>query len=258
MDLHLKDKVVIVTGGAGGIGSGISRVFASEGAHVIVTYLHNAEPARQHALALAEEFGIKASALQCDSADEDAVSALFDYATVEFGPVDVLVNNAGNTNVTIPFIDIDLQSWNEQIHDNLTGHFVMSREFARRAMAEQRPGWIVNVLSKASVSSVTYGRATYVANKAGEMGLTRAMAVDLTRHNIRVNGVMPGFVMNRKISREREHDPAAFQRRVDRSPLGRIGEPEEIGRMVAFLASDQCGLAVGSCVDVTGGLLLGY
>ena len=151
-----------------------------------------------------------------------------------------------------------MEDWNRCLNDNLTGQFLMSREFARRAIPAERKGWIVNILSKASVSSTTKGRVCYVANKAGELGLTHAMAVDLTTHGIRVNGVMPGFVMASTMRRQLERDPEDFARRVGRVPIGRPGEPWEIGTMVAFLSSEKCELAVGACVDMTGGLLLGF
>lgn len=134
----------------------------------------------------------------------------------------------------------------------------MSREFARRVIPAKRKGWIVNILSKASCTSTTKGRVCYVCNKSGETGLTHSLAVDLTEYGIHVNGVMPGFVMANTLKTQYETNRAEFNQRVERVPLKRVGEPWEIGTMVAFLASDKCELAVGTCVDMTGGLLLGY
>lgn len=255
MDLQLKNKVAIVTGGAGGIGSGISEVLVQEGAHVVITYVRHEEPARELAARLADQYGVRTASVRCDSGEEADVLALYRQVADDFGGADVLVNNAGNTFVTLPFTQIDLATWNAQLHDNLTGMFLMSREFAREAIARGAGGRVVNVISKAAVSSVTKGRATYIANKSGEMGLTRAMANDLLQHGITVNGILPGLVMNRKIAAEKTNDPAAYQARIDRSPLGRVGDPVEVGRVVALLASDLCPLTVGSIVDVTGGLL---
>lgn len=168
-----------------------------------------------------------------------------------------MVNNAGR-GYSIDFRETTLEQWNQALNDNLTGQFLMSREFARRVVPTGRRGWIVNILSKASMTSTTKGRVCYVANKAGEVGLTHSMAVDLTGHGIHVNGVMPGFVLANTLLSQREHNPEEFARRVERVPIKRVGEPWEIGNMVAFLASEQCQLAVGTVVDMTGGLLLGF
>ena len=151
-----------------------------------------------------------------------------------------------------------LEEWNQCLNDNLTGQFLMSREFARRVIPAKRKGWIVNILSKASCTSTTKGRVCYVCNKSGETGLTHSLAVDLTEYGIHVNGVMPGFVMANTLKTQYETNRTEFNQRVERVPLKRVGEPWEIGTMVAFLASDKCELAVGTCVDMTGGLLLGY
>ncbi len=257
MNLGHQGKVVIITGGSKGIGAGICEVFAKEGANLVINY--HSDPVGAQALIdrLQKEYGCKSVAVKGDVGKEDDVKAIFDAAIGAFGKVDVLVNNAGR-GYTIDFREITLEQWNQGLNDNLTGQFLMSREFARRVIPTGKPGWIVNILSKASMTSTTQGRVCYVANKAGEVGLTHAMAVDLTQYGIHVNGVMPGFVMANTLLKQHKEDPAEFQRRVNRVPLKRVGEPWEIGTMVAFLASDQCQLAVGTVVDMTGGLLLGF
>ncbi|SBW07802.1 Glucose 1-dehydrogenase [uncultured Eubacteriales bacterium] len=257
MDLGLKDKTVIVTGGAKGIGSGISEIYAQEGANLVINYHSDQAGAEAFKAALAEKYGVRIVCVQGDVGSEKEAKHIFDAAEGAFGTVDILVNNAGRGH-TADFREITLEDWNRCLNDNLTGQFLMSREFARRAIPAKRKGWIVNILSKASVSSTTKGRVCYVANKAGELGLTHAMAVDLTGHGIRVNGVMPGFVMASTMRRQLERNPEDFARRVGRVPIGRPGEPWEIGTMVAFLSSEKCELAVGACVDMTGGLLLGF
>ena len=257
MDLGLKDKTVIVTGGAKGIGSGISEVYAQEGANLVINYHSDQAGAEAFAVSLAEKYGVRIVCVQGDVSSEIEVKRVFDAAESAFGAVDILVNNAGR-GYTADFREITLEDWNRCLNDNLTGQFLMSREFARRAIPAERKGWIVNILSKASVSSTTKGRVCYVANKAGELGLTHAMAVDLTTHGIRVNGVMPGFVLGSNLIRQRDQEPEVFSKRIERVPLKRVGEAWEIGTMVAFLTSDKSELAVGTCVDMTGGLLLGF
>jgi NAD(P)-dependent dehydrogenase (short-subunit alcohol dehydrogenase family) len=139
----------------------------------------------------------------------------------------------------------------------------MSREFAKRLIAENKGGHIVNVLSKASLTTTTKGRACYVTNKTAQMGLTKQLAVDLTDKGIICNGIMPGTVTSEmsKASRagmSEEDREKAYQARLKRLPMGRYGEPVEFGKMVAFLASDQCQLAVGAVIDFTGGMMLGF
>lgn len=150
--------------------------------------------------------------------------------------------------------DISTETWNAFIAGHMTNYFFMSREYCKRIIPTKLPGWIVNTLSKASLSSVSKGSLCVVANKAAEWGMTHAMAVDLTEYNIHVNGVMPGYVDNGHSN----WDQKKFDARISRVPIHRLAEPIEIGNVVAFLASDQNQLAVGTTVDVTGGLLLGY
>lgn len=257
MDLGHRGKTVIITGGSKGIGAGISEVFAQEGANLVINYHRNKEEAQALADRLTKDYECKAAIVSGDVGCEADVARIFDFALETYGQLDVLVNNAGRGG-TIPFTEITLEQWNQCLNDNLTGQFLMSREFARRLIPTGRKGAIVNILSKASVTSTTKGRVCYVCNKAGETGLTHAMAVDLTQYGIHVNGVMPGFVMANTLKTQFETNKEEFNRRIDRVPIKRVGEPWEIGTMVAFLASDKCELAVGTCVDMTGGLLLGY
>lgn len=257
MDLGLKGKVVMVTGGSKGIGAGISEVFAREGARVAINYHSDISIAEALQQDLCCRYDAQTILVKGDVSSESDVAAMFDTAENAFGNVDILINNAGR-GYTCAFQDITLEAWEQQLKDNLTGQFLMSREFARRIIPTGKKGWIVNICSKASLSSTSKGRATYVANKAGEWGLTHALAVDLTQHGIHVNGIMPGFVMAKTVKEHLEKDPEEYMRRVQRVPIKRVGQPWEIGNMAAFLASEQCELAVGTVVDMTGGLLLGY
>lgn len=257
MDLGLNRKTVIVTGGAKGIGAGICEVYAQEGANLVVNYHSDRPGAEAFTASLSQRYGVDAVCVKGDVGEEHDVGRIFDTAWERYGTADILINNAGFGKST-PFTDISLEEWTKGLRDNLTGQFLMSREFARRLIPLGRQGSIVNILSKASVSSTTKGRVCYVANKTGEVGLTHAMAVDLTEHGIRVNGVMPGFVLGSNLIRQRDQEPEVFSKRIERVPLKRVGEAWEIGTMVAFLTSDKSSLAVGTCVDMTGGLLLGF
>ncbi len=257
MDLGLAGKTVIVTGGSKGIGSGISEVFAEEGANLIVNYRSDKEGSEAFVKSLTDRFNCKAAAVQADVGYEADVRRIFDFAIEQYGQLDILINNAGK-GITTLLQDVELEEWEQGLRDNMTGMFLMSREFARRVIPQKRRGWIVNILSKASLTTTTMGRAVYVSNKTGEMGLTKQLAVELTQHGIHVNGVMPGSVLSSRSLEARQRDPAAFEARARRSPLKRFGTPVELGQMVAFLASERAVLAVGSIVDMTGGMLLGF
>ena len=181
MDLGHKGKTVIISGGSKGIGAGISEVFAQEGANLVINYHRNKESCLEFAGYLSERYGIRTATVQGDVGKEEDVAAIFDCATQNFGRIDILVNNAGR-GVSKKFTDITLEDWNQCLNDNLTGQFLMSREFARRVIPAKRKGWIVNILSKASCTSTTKGRVCYVCNKSGETGLTHSLAVDLTEY----------------------------------------------------------------------------
>ena len=253
MDLGFKGKTVIVTGGTKGIGSGISEVFAEEGANLIVDYRSDSQGSEAFIKTLRDRFGATCYGIQADVSKPEDVVRIFDFAEEKFGRLDILVNNAGGAPMNMIW-DISLDEWKNALDNNLTGMFLMSKEFAVRLMAVPKGGRIVNLLSKASLTTTTKGHGCYVVNKTAEMGLTKQLAVDLTDKGIIVNGIMPGTVKNQKYIEDSPHTAA----RLKRLPMGRYGEPNEFGKMVAFLASEQCQLAVGAVIDFTGGMMLGF
>jgi len=258
MNLGFEGKTAIITGGTKGIGSGISEVFAEEGANLIVDYRSDVEGSEAFIQSLRDRFGANVHGIQADVSMESEVQRIFDFAEEKFGRLDILVNNAGS-GATKMIWEVSLEEWNDALNNNLTGMFMMSREFAIRLMAKNKGGRIVNLLSKASLTTTTKGRVCYVTNKTAEMGLTKQLAVDLTDKGIIVNGIMPGTVssnMSRLGTPEEQEKRRA--ERLKRLPMGRYGEPNEFGKMVAFLASEQCQLAVGAVIDFTGGMMLGF
>lgn len=254
MDLGFKGKTVIVTGGSKGIGSGISTVFAEEGANLIVNYHSDEKQAEEFVKGLRDKYGAQVYAVKGDVGEPEDVKRIFDFAEEKFGRQDVLINNAGCGQTDTMIWDITLDDWNYYLKSNVTGQFLMSQEFAKRIMAENKKGYIVQLLSKASLTTTTKGRACYVTNKAAEMGLMKQLAVDLTDKGIRVNGIMPGTVQNSKMNFTHGEKAA----RVKRCPTGKFGTPYEFGKLVAFLASEQNELAVGAVIDNTGGMMLGF
>ena len=202
MDLGYKGKTVIITGGTKGIGSGISEVFAQEHANLIIDYRSNKDNSSEIFIQkLRDKYGVEAYGIQQDLSQEDCAKKIIDFAYEKFGRIDVLVNNAGGSNESSEIQDITLDDWNNALKNNVTQYYLMGSEFARRLINENKKGAIVNVLSKASMTTTTKGRACYVTNKTAQLGLTRQMAVDLSQYGIIVNGVMPGSVMNQRMEK---------------------------------------------------------
>ncbi len=256
MDLGFKGKTVVITGGTKGIGSGISRVFAQEGANLVINYRSDNEgSSTQFIEDLKSEYGVRAIGVHVPVGTEEAANMIFDAAQKEFGRLDILVNNAAGNVVNKMCWDITLEEWQSAMDHNTTAYFINSKEFAKRVIAEGHGARIVNILSKASLTTTTKGHMCYVTNKTAQMGLTKQLAVDLTDKGIICNGIMPGSVMNQSFAKISEE---AFKARLKRLPMGRFGTPEEMGKMVAFLASEQCQLAVGAVIDATGGMMLGF
>ena len=253
MDLRFKGKTAIVTGGSKGIGLGITEVFLEEGANVICDYRSKPEQSEERIQELRDKYpGGQIYGIQADVSKPDDVKRIFDFAMEKFGSLDILVNNAGNPGGNNQMIwEIPLDVWKDNIDNNMTGMFMMSTEFARRLMAQNKGGRIVNVLSKASLTTTTKGRGCYVTNKTGQMGLTKQLAVDLTDKGIICNGIMPDSV--RDVRDEKPVEP-----KLKRLPTHRLARPYEFGKMVAFLSSEQCQLAVGAVIDFTSGMMLGF
>ena len=254
MDLGFKGKTVIITGGTKGIGSGISTVFAQEGANLIIDYRSDVEGSEAFIKGLVDEYGVEAYGIQADVSKPEDIVRIFDFAEEKFGRLDVLINNAGGGKTTLTW-DLSLEEWNDALANNVTGQFLMSKEFATRNMAQNKGGHIVNLLSKASVSTTTKGRGCYVTNKHAELGLTRQLAVDLTDKGFIVCGIMPGSVENQMMSAWTDEQRAE---RAKRCPIGRLTTPVEMGYYVAWLASDKNMTAIGCGVDATAGMLLGF
>lgn len=261
MDLGLTGKTVLVTGGAKGIGSGISRVFAEENANVVVNYRSDTAQAEAYAAELDKLGSGRCIAIQGDVSREEDAHRVFSEALAAFGQVDVLVNNAGMVqSATVEIKDMTLDYYETMVRNNTSSMFLMCREMVRHVLGREGGGHIVNVLSKASKSSTSPGQTHYVTSKAGNMGFTKSLAAEVTKYGIHVNGIMPGFVRNQHSIEREKNDPEGWAEELKvicrRSPVGRIAEPVDMGYMCAMLASDKSAFAVGAIVDLTGGRLL--
>jgi NAD(P)-dependent dehydrogenase (short-subunit alcohol dehydrogenase family) len=249
---QLAGRVALVTGGARGIGRAISLAFAREGADVAV-----ADQRADEAERVAEEvrrLGRRALVVEADVARPEQVAAMVERAAGEFGRLDILVANAG-VSQRVDFLEMAVEEWDRVIGINLRGVFLCGQAAARRMVADGARGAIINLASQRAESA---GRqqVAYVASKGGVKSLTKAMALDLAPHGIRVNAIGPGPALT-DLTRARFSDPAeraAFEARV---PLGRLGEPDDIAGAAVFLASDAARWVTGHCLFVDGGWLAG-
>ena len=246
-DKRLNEKVAIVTGGAQGIGQGICLRLAEEGARVAIFDV-NLDEANETAKEI-DASGGKALALEVDVTRSAEIEAAVKQVMSKFGRVDILVNNAGISLVS-KVADMTEDIWDRVHNVNLKAVFLCSRA-AVPHMKEHKYGKIVNIASIRALRGGTY-YAHYGASKAGVVGLTQGMAVELGPHNINVNAVGPGVIDTPMA----DHDvaPEVRQRLQKRIPLRRIGVPEDIANAVLFLASDEASYITGQCLYVCGGL----
>jgi 3-oxoacyl-[acyl-carrier protein] reductase len=252
MELGLKDKVVLVTGGSRGLGRTIGLLAAQEGALVGVNYRGNAELAAGVVREIQDRFGTRAVAVAADVSQEDTVVQMFDDVERQLGPVDVLVNNAAFCPVG-PTAELSVEDFATTLSVNLTGAFLASREMVRRLLAGKRHGKIVNISSQAAFRGSESGKTAYDASKAGLIGFTISLAREMAKHGINVNCVAPGLMYTEMLAPMIDADPDRFNKRV---PLGRIGTTEEIAGVVVFLCSDRASYMTGATVDVSGGLAM--
>lgn len=249
MQVDLKDKVALVTGGSRGIGRACAVALAKAGAQVVITYAGN-EAAAQETVALVEKAGGKARALKSDVSDTKACGELVDQVVKELGRLDVLVNNAGVA-VDGLVMRVKDEDWDKQLDTNLKGPFALIRA-ACRPMMKLKGGSIINLTSVVGEMG-NAGQAAYSASKAGMIGLTKSVARELASRNIRVNAISPGFIdtdMTAKVAEE------ARKRLMEGIPLQRLGTAEDVANAVVFLASDASGYITGEVLKVNGGMYM--
>jgi len=254
MELNLKGKVALVTGGGTGIGAGISDYLAEEGAEVAVNYIVEEPAVTAFAAGLTRKYGIRAIAVYGDVSKPADADDMIAATLRQLGRIDILVNNAG----VWPTEDVLAMSdanWDRVIDINLNGPFYLARRVARQLVEAGRQGTIVNVSSKSGFQLSTGGHAHYATAKAGVAMLTRALARELTGKGVRVVGVAPGMVRT-PINEDKWRRDGLLDSYVSRIPAGRFAEARELGYLVAFLCSDKAFNIVGTTVDCTGGMLI--
>ena len=239
--------LALITGGAQGIGLACGRALAEDGARVILADI-NADGVT----AAAAKLGGGAVGLVCDMSDAAQIAAMFDAIEAEHGPVEILVNNAG---IALPgdFLTYSAEDFQKVIDVNLTGTFLATQRAAQTMVDKGIKGAIVN-MSSVNAQVAIPAIPAYCASKGGVMQLTKAAALALAPHNIRVNAVGPGSIDTAMMAGVNAN-PGAMDVILSRTPLKRVGEPREIGAVVAFLASNKASYITGQTIYVDGGRL---
>jgi len=244
----LQGKVAIITGASRGIGSGIAKVFAEQGANVAFTYSSSVESA----MALENELnalGVKVKGYQSNAANFDEAQKLVDDVIAEFGTIDVLINNAGITKDNL-LMRMSEEDFDKVIEINLKSVFNMTKA-VQKIMLKNRKGSIVNMSSVVGVKG-NAGQANYAASKAGMNGFTKSIALELGSRNIRCNAIAPGFIETEMTAKLNEDVVKGWREAI---PLKRGGTPEDVANVCVFLASDMSAYVTGQVINVDGGML---
>jgi len=257
--LDLTDKVAIVTGGATGIGFAISYRLAESGARILIVDA-NGDKAQQAVQEL-NSYGYQAGFVRCDVSIENEVQAMVQSAIRQMGHIDILVNNAG-IYPRIPLTEMSASDFEQVVSVNLKGTFLCSREVSRHMIERRSGGCIINIASIDALHPSGDGMTAYDASKGGVLTLTKSMARELGRHDIRVNVIAPGAILTKSVVSQMTGEPtgqgkAQLKAFMARMLLGRMGEVDDIGRVALFLASDLASYLTGSLVVADGGYLVG-
>jgi 3-oxoacyl-[acyl-carrier protein] reductase len=244
----LENKVSLITGATRGIGKGIALLFAKNGSNIAFTYVSSDEKARALETEL-QAFGVKAKGYKSDAGDFKAADELITAVVADFGTIDVLVNNAGITRDTL-LMRMSEQQWDEVINANLKSVFNLVKA-VQRPMLKAKKGSIINMSSVVGVKG-NAGQSNYSASKAGIIGFTKSIALELGSRNIRSNAIAPGFIETEMTG---ALDEKVIQQWRDSIPLKRGGSTEDVANVTLFLASDMSAYVTGQCLNVCGGML---
>ena len=261
MEKKLQNQVAIVTGASSGIGAGVAKSLAAAGASVVVNYpVQATKEAADAVLAEIIAAGGKGITSQCDVSKENEVQQMFADVIKQFGTVDILVNNAGLQRDS-PFEEMTLEQWDFVLSVNLTGQFLCAREaireFLRRGVDPARSKAAGKIIHMSSVHEVIpwAGHANYAASKGGIMMLMKSLSQEFAWKKIRINSICPGAIQT-PINKQTWDTPEALNKLLTLIPYQRIGEPEDIGDVAVWLASDESDYVNGTSIFVDGGMLL--
>jgi 3-oxoacyl-[acyl-carrier protein] reductase len=244
----LQGKSALITGASRGIGKGIALKFAEHGANVAFTYLSSVEKGIELENEL-KAFGVNAKGYRSDAADFKAADELITQMVADFGTIDIVVNNAGITRDGL-LMRMSEENFDEVIKTNLKSVFNITKA-VQKIMLKQRRGSIINISSVVGVKG-NAGQANYAASKAGIIGFTKSVALELGSRNIRCNAVAPGFIETEMTA---VLDEKVVQGWRDAIPLKRGGNVDDVANLCAFLGSDMSGYITGQCINVCGGML---
>lgn len=244
----LEGKIALITGASRGIGHGIALKFAEQGANIAFTYLASVEKGEALAKEL-EAYGIKAKGYRSDASDFKAAEELVNSVVADFGTLDILINNAGITRDTL-LMRMTEQQWDEVMNVNLKSVFNLTKA-AQKPMLKQRKGSIVNLSSIVGIKG-NAGQSNYAASKAGIIGFTKSIALELGSRNIRSNAIAPGFIETEMTD---ALDPKIVEGWRASIPMKRGGTIEDVANTALFLASDMSAFVNGQVINVCGGML---
>lgn len=250
--VELAGKVALVTGASSGIGRGIAMALAEQGADIVVNYQHDAAGAAETAR-LIRVGGRRALLVGANVGEPDEVARMFAALDDEFGRIDILVNNAG-IGGSGRISETSFAAWERVIRTNLHGPFLCSQQAAHRLIAQGQGGRIVNI-SSVHEEACSIGGGAYCASKAGLRNLTRTLALELGEHGVTVNDVAPGMILT-PMNRRAQDDSDYLRWAEAQIPMRRVGQPRDVGGMVAFLCSEAGSYCSGSTFFVDGGWML--
>ena len=257
MQISLKGQAALVTGASSGIGEAVAIALGAAGADVVVNYVSSPETAE----AVADKIragGSRAIAVKADVSKEDEVQGMFAQMLAEFGTIDILVNNAG-LQKDAPFHEMTIEQWNKVIDVNLTGQFLCAREaireFLRRGVVEETSVAAGKIICMSSVHELIpwAGHVNYAASKGAIKMLMQSLAQEYGAQKIRVNSICPGAIQT-KINTAAWSTPEALSALMTLIPYNRIGQPQDIGNLAVFLASDMSDYITGASIFIDGGM----
>ena len=246
----LTNKLAIVTGGGTGLGFGISKAYLAAGAKVVIT--GRREEVLKEAV---EKLGSSASFQVNDVADTSSLPAFVEEVESTFGEIDILVNNAG-INLKKHLTEVSDEEFQRIIQTNVNGLFSLTREVAKKMIPRKR-GAIINITSMAAMYGIPNVTA-YTSAKTAVLGMTKSLAVDLSPEGIRVNAIAPGFIDSPMLRKAFDSDPEREKRVLQRTPMHKLGAPEDVAAAAVFLASDAAKFVTGVNLPVDGGNSIGF
>jgi len=254
MQIDLKDQVAVVTGSESGIGQAIAKLLGANGASVVVNEFAYPDRVRETVNEI-ERSGGKAIAVHADISKESDVEKIFSAAESSFGPVTILVNDAGINGESEEVAELSMEGWQELLGTNLTGAFLCSRRYMRAYRDGKRSGGRIINISSVHETMPSIGSAAYCATKGGLMMFMRCLALEAAKHKVTVNNIGPGTIMT-PMNKDLAENPKELKEHEKTIPIGRVGYPEDIGRVALFLAGPESEYITGTTLFVDGGMLL--